>query len=95
MAIPVIQLDNQTGSPITLVQLGVTVPASGSVAITGQDGDVYVAEVIEDRELQTQVSDGYITLTVDTIALTQGSSNDTESIRASVLVSRSVGAHSV
>jgi len=98
MAIPVIQLDNQTGSPIVLVQLGVTVPASSSIAITGQDGDVYVAEVIEDRELQTQVSDGYITLTVDTVALTQEQSlaylnphNDLEGIKHNMDASQAPG----
>jgi|GEM_PF-1716592 len=70
MAIPVIQLDNQTDSPIVLVQLGVTVPASGSIAITGQDGNVYVSEVRDDRELYAEVDAGHITLTVDGVALT-------------------------
>ena len=71
MAIPVIQLDNQTASPIVLVQLGVTVPASGSIAITGQNGDVYVSEVLDDRELHDEVTAGNILLTVDATALTQ------------------------
>jgi len=88
MSIPVIELDNQTASPITLVQLGVTIPASSSVAITGQDGDVYVAEVLDDRELHDQVFNGYITLTVNSVSLTQEQSlaylnphNDLEGIK--------------
>lgn len=88
MAVPVIQLDNQTASPIVLVQLGITVPASSSIVITGQDGILYVFEVLDDRELHEQVSSGYITLTVNTVTLTQEQSlaylnphNDLEGIK--------------
>jgi|GEM_PF-4877673 len=88
MSIPVIQLNNQTASPIVLVQLGVTVPASGSISITGPDGDVYVSEVLDDRELHDQVYGDFLRLTVDGTALTKEQSlaylnphNDLEAIK--------------
>lgn len=74
MANPVIILDNSTASPITLVQLGLTVPGSGSIPATGDPGPVLVSDVINDPELNTFVDAGDITLTVDGVALTAGQS---------------------
>jgi hypothetical protein len=71
MAIPIIDLDNQTASPITLSQLGLVVPASSSLTgVSGATGDVYVQVLLEDRELHVKVDAGDITFTVDGTALT-------------------------
>lgn len=67
MANPVIQLDNSTASPITLTQLGLVVPASGSILATDS---VLVNEVLFDPGLNVFIDAGDITLTVDAVALT-------------------------
>lgn len=64
---PTIQLDNTTVSAITLTQLGLVVPGSGSIVATGS---VTVHEITDDPELNTFVDSGDITLTVDAVALT-------------------------
>ena len=68
MANPSITLDNSTASPITLAQLGLLVPGSGSILATDS---VLVNEVINDPELNTFIDSGDITLTVDAVALTE------------------------
>lgn len=65
MAITVINLVNTTGSPITLDNLGVTVPASGNIDVTGPSGDVSVSDVLNDPDLHVEVDAGNITVTVD------------------------------
>lgn len=74
MAIPVIQFDNGTASPINLVNLGLTVPASGSVVATGNPGSVRISQVLSDPQLHTFVDAGDITLTVDAVSLTANQS---------------------
>jgi hypothetical protein len=68
MANPTIQFDNTTVSAITLGQLGIVVPGSGSYMATD---DVLVSDIINDPELNTFVDGGDITLTVDAVALTE------------------------
>jgi len=70
MANPTIQLDNSTASLIALVQLGIDVPASGSIIVTVNPNTILVNEVINDPELNVFVDAGDITLTVDAVALT-------------------------
>lgn len=70
MANPVIQLDNSTVTAIVLAQLGVTVPGSGNIIVTGNPDSVLVNEVINDPQLNTFVDAGDITFTVDAVALT-------------------------
>ena len=67
MANPTIQLDNTTVSVITLTQLGIAVPGSGSIMATVS---VLVNEVVNDPQLNTLVDSGDITLTVDAVTLT-------------------------
>jgi hypothetical protein len=68
MANPSITLDNVTASPITLAQLGLLVPGSGSILATDS---VLVDDVINDPELNIFIDAGDITLTVDAVALTE------------------------
>jgi hypothetical protein len=68
MANPIIILDNSTASPITLVQLGLLVPGSGSILATDS---VLVSDVVNDRQLHIFVDAGDITLTVNAVALTE------------------------
>jgi hypothetical protein len=68
MANPSITLDNTTASPITLAQLGLVVPGSGSILATDS---VLVSDVINDPQLNTFIDSGDITLTVDAVALTE------------------------
>lgn len=71
MAVPAITLVNQTASPIALDQLGVVVPASGSVAVTGVGSDVTrVSTLLDDLQLQAQIGGGSITVEIDGTALT-------------------------
>jgi len=70
MANPTIQLNNSTASLIALVQLGIDVPASGSIIVTVNPDVVLVNEIINDPELNVFVDAGDITLTVDAVALT-------------------------
>lgn len=70
MANPVIQLDNTTVTAIVLAQLGVTVPGSGNIIVTGNPDSVLVNEVINDPQLNLFIDGGDITLTVDAVALT-------------------------
>lgn len=64
---PTIQLDNTTLGAITLTQLGLVVPASGSIMATGS---VLVDDVVNDPELTLFIDNGDITLTVNAVALT-------------------------
>jgi len=68
MANPSITLDNSTASPITLDQLGLLVPGSGSILATDS---VLVSDVINDPQLNVFIDAGDITLTVDAVALTE------------------------
>lgn len=66
MSVPVITLLNTTGSPITLTNLGLTIPASpGSIDATGSDGFVSVSSLIDDPQLHSEIDAGNITVTVD------------------------------
>jgi len=68
MSNPAIQLDNATASLIPLVQLGIDVPASGSILATDS---VLVDDVVNDPELNAFIDAGDITLTVDAVVLTE------------------------
>lgn len=67
MAQPTIVIDNATGSAIELKQLGVIVPASGSVTVSDFDS---AAEVLNDIELQTELDAGNVTITFQGSSLT-------------------------
>jgi hypothetical protein len=67
MANPIIILDNSTASPITLTQLGLLVPGSGSILATDS---VLVSDVVNDPQLNMFIDSGDITLTVDAVVLT-------------------------
>ncbi|NRA75124.1 MAG: hypothetical protein HRU16_04215 [Planctomycetes bacterium] len=67
MALPTIILDNTTGSAIELKQLAVIVPASGSVTVSDFDSP---SEVLNDKELQTALDAGDITVTYMAVVLT-------------------------
>lgn len=76
MAVPVVTLVNQTASPITLSQLGVVVPASGSISVTGIGSDITtVNALVDDIELQTRIGAGDIRIQVDGTLLTVAQSN--------------------
>lgn len=70
MAIPVYTLVNTTGSPITLVNLGLTIPGSGTVDATGPDGDVTVSDLFNDPQLNSLVDAGTVTFNADAVVLT-------------------------
>lgn len=73
MAIPVITLVNQTASPISLTQLGVVVPASGNINVTGSASAlVTVTDVMNDVQLQSEIGAGNITVEIDGTPLTSG-----------------------
>jgi hypothetical protein len=74
MSIPVIQLDNGTASPIVLINLGLTVPGSGSVVATGNPNNVMLCDLLSDPQLHVFVDAGDITFTVDGTALTANQS---------------------
>jgi hypothetical protein len=74
MANPTIQLDNSTVSLIALVQLGIDVPASGSIIVTVNPDSARVDEIINDPELNVFIDAGDITLTVDAAVLTPAQS---------------------
>lgn len=75
MAVPVITLVNQTASPIVFSQLGVEVPASGSINVTGLGSDITtVGSLFDDLELQSQLDLGNITIEVDGVPLTSAQS---------------------
>ena len=71
MANPSITFDNSTASPITLDQLGILVPGSGSILATDS---VLVSDVVNDPQLNIFIDAGDITLTVDAVALTAAQS---------------------
>jgi hypothetical protein len=71
MALPVIILRNTTVSDITLRQLAVTVPASGSITVSNFD---FTYEILNDIELQGFLDSGDIEVTVDGDVLTSGQS---------------------
>jgi len=71
MAQPVFIAVNQTGSPITLRQLALTVPASGQVTLSDYNTP---AEIQSDPELWTQVNAGNIRINDGTTTLSQAQS---------------------
>lgn len=70
MAIPVYTLVNTTGSPIVLIDLGLTIPGSGTKDATGPDGDVSVSDLFNDPQLNALVDAGTVTLNADAVVLT-------------------------
>lgn len=67
MALPTIVLNNTTVSDISLTQLAVIVPGSGSVTVSDYDSP---AEILNDLELQAALGSGDITVTFQGNALT-------------------------
>jgi len=67
MALPTIILNNQTASDIDLVQLAVTVPASGSVTVSDFN---FTDEILNDEELQVHIDADEISVTYDGDPLT-------------------------
>lgn len=67
MALPTITLNNQTASAINLTQLAVLVPASGSETVSDFN---LTDEILNDEQLQTELTAGNLTVTYNGITLT-------------------------
>jgi len=67
MALPTIVLNNETGSDITLAQLNVVVPGSGSIDVSGANS---TDEILNDTELQDRLGAGDISVTYNGVDLT-------------------------
>jgi hypothetical protein len=86
MALPVIIASNQTGSPVVLSRLGLTVPASATLELTLY---AYPDEIRQDESLEAAIDGGSILLNYGSGDLTKGDSLKffnvaTQEVRASV-----------
>jgi len=71
MSLPTIIASNQTGSPVTLTRLGLTVPASGTLTLTAY---AYVDEILHDESLHSAIVADSILLDYGQGVLTKGDS---------------------
>ena len=74
MALPTITLVNTTGGAITLEQLAVTVPASGSIDVSDFDA---AGDVLNDAELQVEMDAGNIRINITGGGLSSSDTNKT------------------
>ncbi len=66
-----IEAKNTTSQDVLLLQLGLTVPASGSVDLTGPNRQ---SEILDDEQLKVMIGDGTLILVHDSIELSKADS---------------------